>query len=105
MISTDMGAFLLTFSAGVASFLNGNVTTEANTITTANLYPTCGIVTECNIELDIVTFADFSGNLWSFNGVGDWIEGDRVAAIMNDNGTPVIYDDEIVSVKYCGWVY
>ena len=66
------------------------------------LYPTCGIVTETDETTDTVTFTEPNGNRWSFEGVEDWQEGDRIAVIMDDNGTEDIYDDEIVSVRYKG---
>ena len=66
------------------------------------LYPTCGIVTETDETTDTVTFTEPNGNRWSFEGVEDWQEGDKIAVIMRDNGTPEIIDDEIVSVRYKG---
>ncbi len=66
-------------------------------------YPTCGIVIEVNEEENLVIFQDFTGNQWSFEGTEDWCVNDICACIMNDNGTVIIYDDIIVSVRYCGW--
>ena len=68
------------------------------------LYPNCGVVVEVDNVQDLVTFKDFTGNLWTFHGVEDWYVDDICACIMNDNGTSIIYDDIIVSVRYCGWV-
>lgn len=68
-------------------------------------YPTCGTVTEINRENGKVVVKDFNGNLWAFEGSEDWIEGDICAMIMSDEGTPEIYDDVIVQVRYCGWNY
>ena len=68
------------------------------------LYPNCGVVVEVDNVQDLVTFEDFTGNLWTFHGVEDWYVDDICACIMNDNGTSIIYDDIIVSVRYCGWV-
>ena len=47
---------------------------------------------------------DFNGNLWQFEGCEDWLENDVVACIMNDKGTPIIFDDEIVDLHYEGWL-
>lgn len=81
-----------------------NVTIETESITTDNLYPSCGIVTSVtSTELE---WTDFNGNIWVIVGdPEDWLVGDRIAVIMDDNGTPIIYDDECVKTKYCGWEY
>jgi hypothetical protein len=63
-----------------------------------------GIVVELETETDSVVFEDFNGNLWAFEGIEDWFVGDTVAAVMADHGTRTIHDDEIVSVKYCGYI-
>ena len=67
-----------------------------------NLYPITGIVTEINRHEDTVTFVDCAGNAWSFYGAEDWCEGDIASCIMYDNGTELIYDDEIIRVHYAG---
>ena len=68
------------------------------------MYANTGVVTEVN-GTEIV-FVDFSGNEWIFlSDAGDWSEGDRVAVIMDSVGTDIIYDDEVLAVKYCGWEY
>lgn len=66
-------------------------------------YPTCGTIVSVNYDTDVAVFEDLSGNKWGFYGVEDFIEGDIVAVTMNDKGTDIIYDDEIVRVKYCGY--
>lgn len=68
-------------------------------------YPATGIVTA--VGEDFLVFTDFNGNEWELDGdPEDWACGDRIAVIMSDNGTPdSIYDDKIMSVRYCGWVY
>lgn len=70
----------------------------------ANLYPASMIVTYVNYEEDTVTLEDFNGQRWVFYGAEDWIVNDICACIMNDMGTDVIYDDEIIETRYCGWV-
>ena len=64
-----------------------------------NIYPVAGVVTEVDRETDTVTFSTY-GNAFSFYGCEDWEVGDGIAAIMSDNGTEEIYDDEIISVRY-----
>ena len=57
-----------------------------------------------NVENDVVTLKDSNGEYWEFEGAEDWMINDICACIMNDNATEKIYDDEIVKVKYCGFV-
>lgn len=66
-------------------------------------YPNAGVV--ISIENDIVTFECQNGNQFSFYGAEDWCEGDIVAAIMYDAGTPKVLDDEVIETRYVGWVY
>ncbi len=76
---------------------------ETTTKPTETLYPMTTKVVELDRENDVVTCEDFNGFLWQFEGCEDWQEGDICSMIMNDNGTPKIFDDEIVSVKYDGY--
>ena len=72
-------------------------------VPTSTQYPMTGIVTNVDRDLDIVTFEDCTGHLWDFYGAEDWEEGDICSCIMNDMGTPLITDDEIVDEpKYSG---
>ena len=69
-----------------------------------NLYATTGIVT--TVATDFIVFTDFNGNEWEINGDSeDWDCGDIISVIMDNNGTEIIYDDEVVSTKYSGWIY
>lgn len=88
--------------AGIIIGVAATATITAQAQTKGALYPTCGIVTETDDTTDTVTFTEPNGNRWSFEGVEDWCEGDKIAVIMDDNGTEDIYDDEIVSVRYKG---
>lgn len=67
-------------------------------------YPLTAVVVELNTENDIVVCEDYAGNTWEFFGVEDWIEGDIASMIVNDKGTTKIKDDEIVLVRYGGWI-
>lgn len=72
----------------------------------SRLYPAYTVVTEVNYETDEVFCEDFVGNVWSFYGTEDWIEGDIASLLMDTMGTEeTIYDDEIVRARYTGWVY
>lgn len=68
-------------------------------------YPATGIIT--TVATDFIIFTDFNGNEWTINDdPEDWACGDRIAVIMSDNGTPEsIYDDKVLTNRYCGWVY
>lgn len=68
-----------------------------------NEYPMTTVVTNVNYTTDIVTIQDFNGFEWQFSGCEDWTKGDICSCIMSDNGTPLIFDDEIITVKYDGW--
>ena len=70
-----------------------------------NLYAETAVVTEIDYSTDEVVVECFNGNLFSFYGTDDWAEGDICSMLMNDNGTPTVTDDEIVSVKYSGYMY
>jgi hypothetical protein len=66
-------------------------------------YPQGFIVTEVNQEEDTITLTTATGYDYIWTGSEDWQEGDQVAAIMNDNGTPSILDDSIICIKYVGF--
>ena len=61
-------------------------------------------VVQVDYENDVVVCQDFNGDLWEFSGCEDWLYGDIASMVMNDKGTPEKYDDEIVSVRYGGWL-
>ena len=67
-----------------------------------DFYPETAVVTE--IKSDIVTVTTFTGNEFQFSGVEDWMVGDIVSMIMNGNNTDDVKDDEIISVKYSGFM-
>lgn len=69
-------------------------------IASLGLYPKSGIVTNVNETADTVTVRDCNGFEWQFKGTEDWMYGDGVAMIMYDNHTEIIFDDEIVTVRY-----
>jgi len=71
-------------------------------LNSADSYALTTEVVELDRENDIVVCEDFNGNLWEFYGCEDWQIDDIASLLMNDNGTPTIYDDEIVSARYNG---
>lgn len=69
-----------------------------------NVYPETAIIAEVNRSEDKVTAEDFNGNQWEFYGAEDWMVGDICSMIMDGKGTDSIYDDEIIAVKYSGYL-
>lgn len=69
-----------------------------------NEYPMTAIVYNISEATDTVTIKDFNGNLWQFKGVEDWAVNDICSCIMNSKGTVYIKDDEIVKVRYSGYL-
>lgn len=70
----------------------------------ADTYPTMFIVTDVDEVSGALVLEDFSGNLWEWYGIEDTFPGDMIAAIMDDLCTAEVYDDEIVAIRYCGWL-
>lgn len=69
----------------------------------ANLYPKSGTVIYVDKDGDVILIEDLAGHRWLYGGAEDWLEGDMVSMIMNNNGTEKIKDDEIVKIQYEGW--
>lgn len=70
----------------------------------AETYPAAFVVVSVDYDADEVVLLDFTGDEWIITDCSDWCVGDLVAAIMDDNNTPIIYDDLIVSYLYSGWI-
>lgn len=90
----------LTIIAIIALTLSGFCAVAFGNQHESKLYPQTMKVIE--IEDNIVTIQDYNGFIYEFEGAEDWEVGDICSCIMNDNGTPKIYDDEIVSIRYAG---
>ncbi len=65
----------------------------------ADEYPTVFFVDALNHNADVITFTDMDGEQWLWQGIDDWNVGDMAAAIMDDNDTPDITDDEINKIN------
>ena len=80
-------------------WMDYNKTTEPE----HSVYPLTVVVIELDREGDIVTCVDGADNFWEFYGVEDWQTGDFASLLMDDNGTPnIIYDDVITMAHYAG---
>lgn len=67
-------------------------------------YALTTVVEKVDYKKDTVTCIDFNGNLWEFYGVEDWQKDDIASLLMDNKGTPEIYDDVIVKSYYDGWL-
>ncbi len=87
--------------ASAASFAGAAYAGESDS---KNYYAMTAVVADLNYEKDTVTVVNANGFTWSFSGTEDWELGDVASLVMNDNGTEIIFDDEIVSVRYSGYI-
>lgn len=69
-----------------------------------NVYPHTAVVKEVDYEENVVYCEDFNGHVWSFTETEDWMKNDVVSMIMDSMGTDEIEDDEIISIKYSGYI-
>lgn len=69
----------------------------------AEIYPQTFIVSAMDTAQDALVLIDSAGNEWIWYGIEDYDLGDIVAAIMDDNGTEIIYDDAIITMRYTGY--
>lgn len=65
-------------------------------------YPRVGTVCAFDTENDVVIVEDLVGILWGIEGIEDLEIGDRIAMVMDDNGTMEVYDDIICTIRYIG---
>ena len=77
---------------------------SAETEAERGVYANVGIVTRLDEGEDLVYVEDCVGFVWCFEGIEDWSIGDMVAMVFDDMGTELIFDDEIISVRYIAWV-
>lgn len=67
-------------------------------------YPSTMIVEHLDYSNDTVVLRDSVGFIWEFNGTEDWVIGDVASVLLYDNGTDVVFDDEICRVYYSGFL-
>ena len=82
----------------IIGFLFGSA--YGNQTSADNLYPISTKVVSIDYTMDRVTVQQANGTLWTFCGCDDWELDDNCNIIMNDNGTPEVYDDVIVDCRY-----
>ena len=88
---------------GVVRLATGYTEAMGHTYDERDLYALTTVVAEVDREYNTVYCVDFNGEKWAFYGCEDWAEGDIATMVMYNNGTSIIYDDVILSAKYCGW--
>lgn len=72
-------------------------------------YADCGLIMESPKEIreDFyeVEITMQNGNTFTFvSEDGDWCKGEIVSAIFDSKNTDKIFDDEIISCRYSGWI-
>nr|DAZ81413.1 MAG TPA: hypothetical protein [Caudoviricetes sp.] len=72
-------------------------------------YPLTGIITSIVPDADarenVITFECGNGNMFQFTDStnADWDTYDLVSCVMDNNGTAIVYDDEVVTTMYAGY--
>ena len=74
--------------------------THASLFPSRNFYARSGEVISVDRDTDVVEWRDSVGYVWGFCGCEDWQPGDGIACVMNDKGTPWVFDDEVVNARY-----
>ena len=69
---------------------------------TAEIYPAMGRITTVDTDTDIVTIEDPQGNMWLWEGTDGLYELDWVAFMVEDHDNDDLFDDEIITLRYCG---
>ena len=67
----------------------------------AEMYPELYKVIEVNLEADTVVLVSGNGSLWIWEGAEDWEVDDLAAGIVEDWDTEDLFDDEILTLRYC----
>lgn len=93
-------------AAVIAATMTLTTVVPASPVLPSNFYPNNGVVTQVakagsNWK---ITFTDPCGRMWAWMDTdGDWVKGDLIAVVMDNNGTPYYpKDDKVVSVRYTG---
>ena len=89
-------AFILGSTAGIFSGASWE------RVHAGRIYPQSFRVYSVDRSADIVTLETSTGLLYSFSGVEDWEPGDICAALMNDNGSAIVTDDQVMVTRYAG---
>ena len=88
-----------------AVFLMAAANKADGTVPRRNIYGNAAIVVELDRENDIVVFEDFNGFRWEIREVDDWRIGDCASLVMDNNNTPLVYDDIVITAQYEAWEF
>ena len=70
-----------------------------------NIYAQTFLVYEVDREYDIIYLMTLDGeHEYKFESAEDWHAGDVASALMDSKGTPKVTDDEILNLKYSGYI-
>ena len=76
----------------------------AFSVARAEIYPQTFVVGNVDYERNVMILVDCNENEWECFDIEDYDIGDIIAAIMDDNNTEIIFDDEIVTLRYAGYM-
>lgn len=88
----------------IVAIITLSIVVVAFPVAYAETYPQAFIVNAIDLAQDAIILMDSNGNEWVWFGIEDYYVGDIVAAIMDDSGTEVIYDDTIIMIRYSGYI-
>ena len=102
---------LTTAMTAITGTAEVNLPQAAETETTG-IYADCGVILQAEDIAETedgnyqITITMQNGNMFSFiSEDGDWMDGELVAVIFDDCGTPEVSDDIIIGQPhYSGWV-
>lgn len=99
------GLLALTVGLGIIAGFTG--TAQAQPTTRLEI----GVVEALDYENDEIIFSTAGGDWtfyykWNGNGYGieDWMIGDIAALELDEMGTDIIFDDQIIRATYRGWI-
>lgn len=67
-------------------------------------YSTVGRVAGYDRPSDTIYVETIDGNVWEYEEIQDWMIDDLCSIVFCDNGTDEIEDDEIVYMRYIGFI-
>lgn len=87
-------AFNSIFTLAIALFVSINF----------SYYSTIGRVVGFDRDSDTIYIETTDGNIWEYEEIQDWMIDDLCSMVFCDNGTSEVYDDEVVYMRYIGYI-
>ena len=106
--STSTGT-LYTFNDGTGYYSENFAAPTLKYSMNGNYYPLTGIITSIAPDSDsrenVITLECGNGNMFQFTDSidADWDTYDLVSCIMDNKGTPIVHDDEVITTMYAGY--